>query len=348
MLFMALSNSGPPLIFMTTILLGPKSNLVKLEYLDFSNNKLKGEIPGWLRSVQWLILSHNSFSSFGKSWEVSDLTQIQMLELGSNSFRGPLPNWILDHFSGSIPQCLSNTISGLQELNLRHNNFNGVFHPDMFLNTTILSSVDISDNQLEGELPKSLINCTTLIFECEKQQNQRHISILVGFFAVIKCHDPPRKRIIRALVLSSCLRWVSDNGFTNDIPQSLANLTILEALDLSLNQLSGLIPQDLGSLSFLSIINFSHNNLQRPIPRSTQFQRQNCSAFMNNPRLYGLEDICGKIHVPNPTPQESEDLSEPKEQVISWISAGIAYGPGVFCGLVIGHRFSPRIHNWFM
>ncbi|CAN7031697.1 unnamed protein product [Brassica rapa subsp. trilocularis] len=141
---------------------------------------------------------------------------------------------------------------------------------------------------------------------------------------------------------------LSSNGFTNDIPQSLANLTNLEALDLSQNQLSGQIPQDLASLSFLSNMNFSHNNLQGPIPRSTQFQRQNCSAFMDNPRLYGLEDICGKIHVPNPTPQESEDLSEPKEQVISWISAGIAYGPGVFCGLVIGHRFSPRIHNWFM
>ncbi|KAF3512687.1 hypothetical protein F2Q69_00009099 [Brassica cretica] len=82
-------------------------------------------------------------------------------------------------------------------------------------------------------------------------------------------------------------------------------------------------------------MNFSHNNLQRPIPRSTQFQRQNCSAFMDNPRLYGLEDICGKTHVPNPTPQESEDLFEPKEQVISWISAGIAYGPGVFCGEVM-------------
>uniref|UniRef100_A0A0D3BKF3 Leucine-rich repeat-containing N-terminal plant-type domain-containing protein n=1 Tax=Brassica oleracea var. oleracea TaxID=109376 RepID=A0A0D3BKF3_BRAOL len=139
---------------------------------------------------------------------------------------------------------------------------------------------------------------------------------------------------------------LSSNGF--NIPQSLANLTNLEALDLSQNQLSGQIPQDLASLSFLSIMNFSHNNLQRPIPRSTQFQRQNCSAFMDNPTLYGLEDICEKIHVLNPTPQESEDLFEPKEQVISWISAGIAYGPGVFCGLVIGHRFSPRIHNWFM
>ncbi|CAF1710719.1 unnamed protein product [Brassica oleracea] len=241
-------------------------------------------------------------------------------------------------FSGSIPQCLSNTISGLQELNLRHNNFNGVFHPDMFLNTTILSSVDISDNQLEGELPKSLINCTTLEFLNVK--SNRIKDTFPSWLGSLPS--------LSVMILRENELYGPFNGFTNDIPQSLANLTILEALDLSLNQLSGLIPQDLGSLSFLSIINFSHNNLQRPIPRSTQFQRQNCSAFMNNPRLYGLEDICGKIHVPNPTPQESEDLSEPKEQVISWISAGIAYGPGVFCGLVIGHRFSPRIHNWFM
>ena len=61
---------------------------------------------------------------------------------------------------------------------------------------------------------------------------------------------------------------------------------------------------------------------------------------MDNPKLYGLEDICGKTHFPNPTPRESEDLSEPEEQVISWIAAAIAYGPGVFCGLVIGHIFS--------
>ncbi|KAF3545924.1 hypothetical protein DY000_02009538 [Brassica cretica] len=105
----------------------------------------------------------------------------------------------------------------------------------------------------------------------------------------------------------------SENEFGN-IPQSLANLTNLEELDLSRNQLSGQIPSELGSLSFLSIMNFSHNNLEGPIPQSTQFQRQNCSAFMYNSNLYGLEDICGKTHVPNPTPQESEDLSKPKEQ----------------------------------
>ncbi|KAF2584768.1 hypothetical protein F2Q70_00034553 [Brassica cretica] len=140
---------------------------------------------------------------------------------------------------------------------------------------------------------------------------------------------------------------ISGNAFTSNIPQSLANLTMVEALDLSRNQLSGQIPQNLGSLSFLSIINFSHNNLQGPIPQGTQFQRKNCSSFMDNPKLYGFEDICGETHVPNPTQQESEDLSEPHEQVISWIAVAIAYVPGVLCGLVIGHIFSPHVHKCF-
>ncbi|CAL9233744.1 unnamed protein product, partial [Arabidopsis halleri] len=133
---------------------------------------------------------------------------------------------------------------------------------------------------------------------------------------------------------------LSGNAFTSNIPQSLANLTNLEALDLSQNQLSGQIPRDLGELSFLSTMNFAHNNLEGPIPRGTQFQSQNCSSFMGNPKLYGLDDICRKTHVPNPRPQEFVDVSEPEEeQVISWIAATIAYGPGVFCGLVIGHIF---------
>uniref|UniRef100_A0A1J3DU36 Receptor-like protein 12 n=1 Tax=Noccaea caerulescens TaxID=107243 RepID=A0A1J3DU36_NOCCA len=87
-------------------------------------------------------------------------------------------------------------------------------------------------------------------------------------------------------------------------------------------------------------MNFSHNLLQGPIPQGTQFQRKECSSFMNNPKLHGLEQICGKTHVPNPTPEEVKQLSEPEEEVINWIAAAIAYGPGVFCGLVIGHIFA--------
>ncbi|XP_013589651.1 PREDICTED: receptor-like protein 12 [Brassica oleracea var. oleracea] len=121
---------------------------------------------------------------------------------------------------------------------------------------------------------------------------------------------------------------LSNNAFTSDIPQSLENLTNLETLDLSSNKLSGQIPQDLGKLSFLSYMNFSHNLLQGPVPRGTQFQKQKCSSFSDNPGLYGLEEICGGPHYPNPTSQANEELSESEEPVFNWIAAAMAYGPG--------------------
>ncbi|KAF2610732.1 hypothetical protein F2Q70_00013101 [Brassica cretica] len=389
------------------------------------------------------MLSHNSFSRFGKSLEVSDVTHIQTLDLSSNSFQGPLPHWICklrpsmfldlsnNIFNGSIHQCLRNTIVPLRALNLQNNNLTGILHQDLFVNATNLELVDVSANKLEGKLPESLINCISLKFLNVRSNKIKdkfpswlsslpslnvlilrsnefygplyHPHVSIGFqslkvidishnhfngtlppFYFSKWHgmttlreehqsytvymgypayggfyrssmemvnkgvDTKFQRIrkdFKAIDFSENefggkipssigflkelrLLNLSGNTLTGNIPQSLANLPNLEELDLSRNQLSGQIPSELGSLSFLSIMNFSHNNLEGPIPRSTQFQGQNCSAFMYNSNLYGLEDICGKTHVPNPTPQESEDLSKPKEQVISWISAGIAYGPG--------------------
>ncbi|XP_018448995.2 receptor-like protein 30 [Raphanus sativus] len=435
---------------------GSVPNLPNLEFLDLSYNKLEGEIPGPLGDMLELMLAHNSFSSFGKAFELSDLTHIQSMDLSSNSLRGPLPSWICklrplllldlskNSFGGSIPQCLKDAIVELSTLNLQNNNLSGILPPDIFVNATNLVSVDISGNQLEGKLPKSLINCVSLEFLNVKSNRIKdvfpswlgslpsldvlilrenelygplyHPRMSIGFQS-LKIIDLSRNHFNGTLPPFYFANWseitnstkrdteymgdgystnsmemvnkgvdmlfelirtdfggidfsgnnfsgkipesigllkglrilnLSSNGFTSSIPQSLANLTNLEALDLSRNQLSGRIPQNLARLSFLSIMNFSRNDLQGPIPRSTQFERQNCSAFMDNPRLYGLEDICGKSHVPNPTPQEREDLSEPKEQVISWISAVIAYVPGVFCGLVIGHIYSPQIHKWFM
>ncbi|KAF2562464.1 hypothetical protein F2Q70_00015907 [Brassica cretica] len=98
------------------------------------------------------------------------------------------------------------------------------------------------------------------------------------------------------------------------IPRSLGNLTKLETLDLSHNKLSGQIPQDLGELS-------------------------------DNHRLFGLEEICGKIQSSLPISQQPEQQSEPEEQLFSWVAAAIAYGPGAFCGLVIGHILTSYYHN---
>ncbi|KAF3539501.1 hypothetical protein F2Q69_00020508 [Brassica cretica] len=80
-------------------------------------------------------------------------------------------------------------------------------------------------------------------------------------------------------------------------------------------------------------MNFSHNLLQGPVPRGTQFQRQKCSSFLDNPKLFGLEEICAEPHILYPPSQQTEEQSESDEPMFSWIAASVAYVPGVFCGL---------------
>ncbi|KAF2560778.1 hypothetical protein F2Q70_00018803 [Brassica cretica] len=68
----------------------------------------------------------------------------------------------------------------------------------------------------------------------------------------------------------------------------------------------------------MSTMNFSHNLLEGPVPKSTQFQGQSCSSFMDNLKLYGLEDICGEeTHVKKPV----LEVPEKEEQVVNWIAA---------------------------
>ncbi|KAH0921783.1 hypothetical protein HID58_021801 [Brassica napus] len=56
------------------------------------------------------------------------------------------------------------------------------------------------------------------------------------------------------------------------------------------------------------------------------------------------------MNVSHPTPgdlQQSEEFSS--EEVLNWIGAAIAFGPGMFCGFVIGHIFfTSHKYIWFM
>uniref|UniRef100_A0A1J3IY72 Receptor-like protein 12 n=1 Tax=Noccaea caerulescens TaxID=107243 RepID=A0A1J3IY72_NOCCA len=176
--------------------------------------------------------------------------------------------------------------------------------------------------------------------------------IYLGYKAIDFSGNKLEGWIPKSIGLLKELRFLnlSSNAFIGNIPSSLANITNLEALDLSRNKLSGHIPRDLGNLSFVSYFDFSHNLLEGPVPRGTQLQRQHCSSFEDNLRLIGLEEICGNIYVPDASSlhQQPEDLSSEPEQVVNWIAAAIAYVPGVFCGLVIGHIFISHKHEWFV
>ncbi|KAH0915043.1 hypothetical protein HID58_029489, partial [Brassica napus] len=354
------------------------SKLVNLDSLDLSHNNFIEPIPIFISkknirlvmacadvdTFSQLLQPSNVFRGPLPHW-ICKLRPSTLLDLSNNSF------------SGSIPQCFRNTVAGLTSLNLKKNNFSGILPSNIFVNATNLASLDISYNQLEGKLPESLVDCTVLrvidishnhfngtlppfyfsnwlemIMLAEEFQGH---SMYMGY----DLFDDPFRYSMEIVnkgvdTLFELIRTdfgaidFSGNNFSGKIPKSIGLLKGLRLLNLSSNRFSNHIPQSLANLTNLEELDLSRNQLSGPIPQSTQFQRQNCSSFMDNPKLYGLEDICGKTHFPNPTPQESEDLSEPEEQVISWIAAAIAYGPGVFCGLVIGHIFSQGIYNWFI
>ncbi|XP_065620801.1 probable leucine-rich repeat receptor-like protein kinase At1g68400 [Quercus suber] len=79
------------------------------------------------------------------------------------------------------------------------------------------------------------------------------------------------------------------------IPKTFSNLTQLESLDLSYNNLSGEIPSTLIALNFLEIFSGTHNNLSGKVPDfKAQFGTFDKNGYGGNPFLCGppLEKRC--------------------------------------------------------
>ncbi|KAL0360161.1 UNVERIFIED_CONTAM: Receptor-like protein EIX2 [Sesamum radiatum] len=62
---------------------------------------------------------------------------------------------------------------------------------------------------------------------------------------------------------------------------------MLQALDLSRNQLSGEIPIGMAELNYLAVLDLSNNNLSGSIPSGTQLRGFNASVYAGNNGLCG-------------------------------------------------------------
>ncbi|GMN69709.1 hypothetical protein TIFTF001_038756 [Ficus carica] len=71
------------------------------------------------------------------------------------------------------------------------------------------------------------------------------------------------------------------------IPSKIDKLALLDALDLSNNQLSGAIPSSLTEVARLDVLDLSNNNLSGKIPTGTQLQSFEASSYTGNPELCG-------------------------------------------------------------
>ncbi|XVF18628.1 hypothetical protein REPUB_Repub11eG0038900 [Reevesia pubescens] len=239
----------------------------KLKVLDLSINKISGEIfkweaEGWEQLTK-LNLSYNFLTSLeqfpGKNLEVLDLQSnflqgpilstclnpqisnppqfLSVFLISENNLTGNIPslicNWpslaLLDlsknSLSGTIPECLGNLSYSLQFMNLQMNNFYGKI-PDSFMNNMLIN-LFLNDNQLEGSLPRSLANCSSL--EVLNLGNNKLTDTFPHWLAPL-----PRLQVL-------ILRF---NRLHGSIPNSisLSNFSALRIIDLSRNELTGPLP----------------------------------------------------------------------------------------------------------
>ncbi|XP_021602826.1 receptor-like protein 43 [Manihot esculenta] len=233
------------------------NNLTSLSSLCLSSNKLQGSIP----------------------INFTRLNQLEFLDLHSNTLAGSLDLssfFQLNH--------------DLSVLDLRRNNFHGII-PAACRDDCKLRMISISYNQLQGQVPKSLANCSSLQSKTQNQRlpkssNHRLIrQCFVGKLPSVYLDMWEAMKTIQA----NHMTYMGENmrpNFTDvdtyygeyDYSMTMFNKgvkleydkiqDIFLAIDFSNNRFEGKIPEIIGNHKGLNLLNLSNNLLKGHIPPS--------------------------------------------------------------------------------
>ncbi|ONH90444.1 hypothetical protein PRUPE_8G054400 [Prunus persica] len=250
------------------------SNLVNL---DLSFNNLEGQISVSIFNFQFLEslqLSSNNFNTFPFNGP-QQLKYLTNIDLSNNSLLS-LYNGTDSSYS-SFPQIVS--------LNLAANNLTTI--PYFLRNQSTLSSLNLSENHIQGKIPHwiwssnqldslnlscnslvtlepPLYNSTVKIVDLHSNQLQGQIPTFLPF---AKYLDYSRNNFssipsnIGDFLTDTLFFSLSSNNLHGLIPASICNAPNIQILDMSNNSLSGMIPQCLTAIRDISVLNLARNNL---------------------------------------------------------------------------------------
>ncbi|XWS09701.1 hypothetical protein CRYUN_Cryun39dG0011800 [Craigia yunnanensis] len=210
-----------------------------LEVLDLGNNRINDTFPRWSRSLpqlQVLVLRSNQLQGCIQDTRSSlSFSKIQIFYLSSNYFTGTLPVRYIKIFKAIMN--LTKNESAMRYMGVSdpksirfYSYYIGIaikgVEMEMVKFFTMLTSIDLSNNKFQGEIPKVIGKLNSL-----KGLNLSH-NDLSG------CIPTSIGNLIS-------LEWLdlSSNKLVGTIPVSLLDLTFLSIFNVSENQLEGRIPQ---------------------------------------------------------------------------------------------------------
>ncbi|KAG6652711.1 receptor-like protein kinase 7 [Carya illinoinensis] len=236
-------------------------NCTSLQHLDLGYNSFSGEVPDLssLGQLNFLNLTKSGFSGPFPWKSLGNLTSLTLLSLGDNVFEpSPFPVEVLKleklywlylsncSLEGLIPEGLGN-LTQLTNIELSWNQLSGEIPTDI-LKLKNLSQLDLYYNLLTGKLPVGLRNLTSLV-NFDVGHNNLHGNI-------------SEVRFLTGLAVLHLF----ENQFTGEVPEEIGEFKNLVKLSLYRNKFTGSLPQNLGSWSDFYYIDVSENFLSGPIP----------------------------------------------------------------------------------
>ncbi|EEF47493.1 receptor-like protein EIX2 [Ricinus communis] len=261
-------------------------NLSFLEDLSLNGNEMNGTIPDTIRQLSGLVsldLAYNSWRGVVSEDHLSGLAKLKYFTVSSHrqSLADLRNKWIPAfslkvfrmydcHWGSTFPSWLK-TQKNLSGLALANAGISGIIPDWVWKLSPQLGLLDLSSNQLEGELPSALQFKARAVIDLSSNRLEGPVPVWFNvsylklnsnlFSGVIPSNFFQEVPFLRSL-------YLSDNLINGSIPTSISRENSLQFLDLSRNQLSGNLHIPWKYLPDMIVINLSNNSLSGEIPPS--------------------------------------------------------------------------------
>ncbi|GLJ13955.1 hypothetical protein SUGI_0223200 [Cryptomeria japonica] len=216
---------------------------------------------------------------------------------------------------GQVPSALS-SLKNLQLLDLSSNKLQDI--PSHLGSLQQLRKLDLSHNELTGRIPKAIGQCFRLEMIDLSYNN------LTGNIPM---------EISRLHSLAFYLNF-SYNSLAGSLP-SLGGMQQIQAIDISVNKLSGPIAGDIGSCSELQYLNLAKNKLKGMVPKSIGQLKSLESIDISFNELSGpVPGLCaasGWLNLPNCT-SSAKNHDTLNKNIVLGASIGTVFALCCICG----------------